>query len=235
MSESHSTTNPANESPVVVIVPTKPLYEVALSEERKVNIEVMRRAILLGHQCKPLKTAYNVGAVLLDANGKELSTGFSRELPGNTHAEECCLLKLKNTTVPPGATLYTTMEPCSLRLSGKKSCTERIIEAKVSRVIVGVGEPDVFVDKCEGIEKLRAAGVVVDELDGLQRACLAPNVHLLAQDEDLVMLRANSLAELEKQNTLLNTVRKGVENAMHEVAHELGIIEEFEQEKIFRM
>ena len=45
-------------------------------------------------------------------------TGFSREEPGNTHAEQVALAR-----APPGAarggTLYSTMEPCAHRLSGE--------------------------------------------------------------------------------------------------------------------
>ena len=111
-----------------------------------------------------------------------LSLGYSRQLPGNTHAEECCFLHLDDLSLARGGWLYTTMEPCSLRLSGKTSCTKRILDAGIARVIVGVREPDVFVDECTGIEDLQQAGVDVVVMDGLEYACLAPNLHLLEED-----------------------------------------------------
>ncbi len=76
-----------------------------------------------------------------------------------------------------GSELYTTMEPCSVRLSGKKPCVESCIEAKVARVIIGVMEPNNFV-QCEGVRLLREQGIQVDLLKGLEAECLAPNQHL---------------------------------------------------------
>lgn len=219
-----------------------------ISEARQRDIYYLRKAIDLARRCVQSKTAYNVGAVLLDAQNNELSTGFSRELPGNTHAEECCLLKLSpplpskmlvksplaltapqaapqtapqtapqaaSQTAPQaapqaapqttaltngqlemawlkraqGGTIYTTMEPCSLRLSGKRSCTAWLIEAGVARVVMGLREPDVFVDRCLGEELLAKAGIQVDFLEGFEQACLVPNMHLFAEDEELGLPR----------------------------------------------
>jgi pyrimidine deaminase RibD-like protein len=100
-------------------------------------------------RCAPAPGAYSVGAVLVargpaGAPPRVLATGFSRELPGNTHAEEVCLLKLGlgGAGVSAGAggaplplplpprgelTLYCTMEPCSRRLSGKLGCAQRLL------------------------------------------------------------------------------------------------------------
>lgn len=57
--------------------------------------DAIMQACRLAHSCVPVARAFNVGAVLTDGAGRLLTTGFSRELPGNTHAEECCLLKLE--------------------------------------------------------------------------------------------------------------------------------------------
>ncbi|CAG8532216.1 16319_t:CDS:2 [Acaulospora colombiana] len=106
-----------------------------------------------------------------------LATGYSRELPGNTHAEECALQKLEDPTQSTNSTIYTTMEPCSKRLSGKKPCVERIIESGLTRVVLGVREPDKFV-KCEGIDILREHGIEVTAVEGLEEECLKCNKHL---------------------------------------------------------
>eukprot|EP01050_Picozoa_sp_SAG11_P009624 SAG11_NODE_919_length_6545_cov_5.571052_2_plen_157_part_00 len=90
-----------------------------------------------------------------------ISTGFSRELPGNTHAEECALAKLAERGVDPaGCDLYSTMEPCSVRLSGNTPCCPRIIDARIKRVFVGAMEPARFVE-CEGVRQLQDAGIEV--------------------------------------------------------------------------
>ncbi|KAJ3182759.1 hypothetical protein HDU87_008098 [Geranomyces variabilis] len=142
----------------------------------------MLTAISLAKSCIPVTTAYNVGAVLLaPSSSTVLSTGFSRELPGNTHAEECALLKLSSNDtlhLARGATMYTTMEPCGERLSGKRTCAERLIEAGVARVVVGVREPSHFIAECQGTVMLRAAGIIVDYLNGLEEQCQTLNEHI---------------------------------------------------------
>jgi pyrimidine deaminase RibD-like protein len=139
----------------------------------------LKQALDEACKCIPTPTAYCVGCVIVDPTTQTiLSTGFSRELPGNTHAEECALAKLKvatNDRVLKGLDMYATMEPCSERLSGNKPCTDRILESGglIGRVVLGVREPDTFV-KCVGVEKLVAHGIVVVRNDDeeLERECL---------------------------------------------------------------
>ncbi|KAI9279165.1 cytidine deaminase-like protein [Sporodiniella umbellata] len=125
----------------------------------------------------PAPAAYCVGAVLVHEE-RILSKGYSRELPGNTHAEECALSKIKGDVSQ--AIMYTTMEPCSQRLSGNKPCLERIIEAKIKRVVLGVREPPNLVN-CEGIKLLEKHGVEVAIVPGVQDKCLEPNQHILSK------------------------------------------------------
>jgi len=119
-----------------------------------------------------------------------LATGYSRELPGNTHAEANALLKaqmlpveelsslfstkdpIQYASLLPYTDIYTTLEPCSIRTSGLRPCADAIVEAKIKRCMIGVGEPDDFV-KCEGAQKLKDGGVEVIWVDGLQDECLA--------------------------------------------------------------
>lgn len=140
----------------------------------------MRLAIDQANLSVPVPTAYCVGAVLTK-DGAVLATGFSRELPGNTHAEECALAKVAaDSTAARGGTMYTTMEPCSLRLSGNRPCVERIIEAGIARVVMGVKEPPNFVE-CSGIEMLREKGIEVQVVPGVEEDCLRPNRHVLGK------------------------------------------------------
>ena len=117
-------------------------------------------------ECSNVETAYNVGAVLVDsASGTVLATGFSRELPGNTHAEECALIKsraLEEGTPLASSTLvmYSTMEPCSVRLSEKAPCCDLLVRAGVSRVVIAIPEPTKFV-VCDGLLRLQQAGIEV--------------------------------------------------------------------------
>jgi diaminohydroxyphosphoribosylaminopyrimidine deaminase/5-amino-6-(5-phosphoribosylamino)uracil reductase len=139
----------------------------------------MRLAIELAWRCPPSQTAYSVGAVIVDAGGSELSRGFSREDDPVVHAEESALGKLSVTDPRlAGATIYSTLEPCSQRKSRPRTCTELIIAAGLRRVVIAWREPDLFVANCQGEELLGQAGLEVAELPDLAELAAAPNRHL---------------------------------------------------------
>ncbi|RJO77018.1 dCMP deaminase [Nocardia panacis] len=137
----------------------------------------MRRAIELAHECPPSETAYSVGAVIVAA-GVEIAAGFSRESDPKAHAEEAALDKLADDVDLTGATLYSTLEPCSRRASARVPCTERILRAGIGRVVIAWREPALFVHNCVGVETLRANDVEVVELPELAEAAMAMNRHL---------------------------------------------------------
>ncbi|HEY1823091.1 MAG TPA: deaminase [Trebonia sp.] len=140
----------------------------------------MRRAVSLAWQCPPSDTAFSVGAVIVDAEGRELSSGFSRE-GGDpvVHAEESALGKLfPGEPRLAGATIYSTLEPCSQRKSRPRTCTELIIAAGLRRVVMAWREPALFVADAQGYELLSRAGVTVTELPELAADAVAPNRHL---------------------------------------------------------
>lgn len=142
----------------------------------------MRLAIELAWQCPPSATAYSVGAVIVDAGGQEISRGFSRE-GGDplVHAEESALGKLAaDDPRLAGATIYSTLEPCSRRKSRPRTCTELIIASGLRRVVIGWREPALFVDDCQGYELLTEAELEVEEMPALAELAAAPNRHLLA-------------------------------------------------------
>jgi diaminohydroxyphosphoribosylaminopyrimidine deaminase / 5-amino-6-(5-phosphoribosylamino)uracil reductase len=140
-------------------------------------------AIELAHRCPPSKTAFSVGAVIVDVRGTEISRGFSRET-GRRHAEEAALRKLDATgpAAAPGlggATLYSSLEPCAQRASGARACTDLIIAAGIRRVVIAWREPPIFVPRPGGVAALEAAGVAVVELPDLAGQAAAVNAHLL--------------------------------------------------------
>jgi diaminohydroxyphosphoribosylaminopyrimidine deaminase/5-amino-6-(5-phosphoribosylamino)uracil reductase len=63
-----------------------------------------------------------------------------------------------------GATVFATLEPCNHQGS-TPPCTEALLEAGVARVIVGQLDPNPTVAG-GGLERLRAAGVEVEVVDG---------------------------------------------------------------------
>ncbi|WP_356948822.1 dCMP deaminase [Streptomyces cacaoi] len=139
----------------------------------------MERAIELAHLCPPSQTAFSVGAVIVDWEGKEISASYSRETDEHVHAEESALAKLPACTVLTGATVYSTLEPCTERRSRPQSCTQLLVRAAPARVVIAWREPDLFVRNCSGVETLREAGIAVDEMPSLAEAAKAMNSHLL--------------------------------------------------------
>jgi pyrimidine deaminase RibD-like protein len=160
------------------------------------HIQYLRKALSEAAKCIPTPTAFCVGCVLVARYPEQqpvlLATGYSRELPGNTHAEANALAKARNLSpaqlaelFPTGANnnepgiddvlahtdVYTTLEPCSVRTSGLAPCAVALVAARVSRCFIGVGEPGDFV-QCEGARMLRAAGCQVVWLKGLEKECL---------------------------------------------------------------
>jgi pyrimidine deaminase RibD-like protein len=148
----------------------------------------MEYAIDLARQSPPSPTKFCVGAVLVDLDRNEvISTGFSLELPdddpndpGTTHAEGCCFRKIARRynlpeeriveVLPNRTGLYITMEPCNERLSGKRTCVERILRLRgsVKKVYVGIPEPNTFIGQNLGWKRLEEAGVRVEVVPGLR-------------------------------------------------------------------
>jgi pyrimidine deaminase RibD-like protein len=139
----------------------------------------LEHAVALAWRCPPVTTAFSVGACIVDADGALLAEGWSRELDPLDHAEEDVLAKLgPGYRAAPGTTLYSSLEPCSVRASRPRTCTELILAARVPRVVFAWREPRVFVN-CDGAERLAAAGVEVVELADLAEQARAANKHLL--------------------------------------------------------
>jgi diaminohydroxyphosphoribosylaminopyrimidine deaminase / 5-amino-6-(5-phosphoribosylamino)uracil reductase len=74
-----------------------------------------------------------VGAVLT-VGDRILARGYHREA-GAPHAEVACLRRVRG-AIPPNATLYVTLEPCST-VGRTAPCTGEIIEARVRTVVIG--------------------------------------------------------------------------------------------------
>jgi pyrimidine deaminase RibD-like protein len=100
-----------------------------------------------------------VGAVVVK-NGRVLSTAHRGEEPGN-HAEYFALEKKLSDEAVSGATVYTTLEPCTTRKPPKFPCAARLIERKVARVVIGMLDPDPRITG-RGQRILRGANIITD-------------------------------------------------------------------------
>lgn len=150
------------------------------------DLRWLRRAVELGELSPPSPAAFSVGAVIVGADRTPLATGYSRERDPLDHAEEVALAKLAERWGPigsagwpelAGATIYSSMEPCSTRSSRPATCTQLILRAGIPRVVFAWPEPELFAE-CFGVELLRAAGVETVEVPDLAPAVRRTNAHL---------------------------------------------------------
>jgi diaminohydroxyphosphoribosylaminopyrimidine deaminase/5-amino-6-(5-phosphoribosylamino)uracil reductase len=125
----------------------------------------MSRALALAQKARH-QTSPNpmVGAVLL-RDGKVVGEGYHHRA-GGAHAEVAALKKAG--WLARGATMYVTLEPCSHH--GRTGpCTEALLAAGVSRVVVAMEDPDPRV-RGAGIRWLRARDIGVEVGDGAYQA-----------------------------------------------------------------
>jgi diaminohydroxyphosphoribosylaminopyrimidine deaminase/5-amino-6-(5-phosphoribosylamino)uracil reductase len=117
-----------------------------------------------------------VGAVLVCADGSTFEGATSE--PGGPHAEIAALSAARGAGADTaGALLVCTLEPCN-HTGRTGPCTEAIISAGVTAVVVAVTDPDHRVAGA-GIARLRGAGldVTTGVLAGEVEEQLAPYLH----------------------------------------------------------
>ena len=155
------------------------------------HLRFLRIALQEAENSPPKPTNFRVGCVIVSSSRppKIVAIGYTLELPGNTHAEQCALAKLGYTEseIPSpeplgpkvGAVLYTTLEPCGKRLSGNVPCVQRIIatrkgspEGGIRKVIFGAKEPGTFVKDSESCKILTEAGVEWEYIPDLEEEIL---------------------------------------------------------------
>jgi pyrimidine deaminase RibD-like protein len=101
-----------------------------------------------------------VGAVVV-RDGKILATAYRGETGLGDHAEFGALEKKLGRELVSGATVYTTLEPCTTRHHPKVPCAERLLERGVRRVVIGMHDPNPKISG-EGFLCLRTAKIVTE-------------------------------------------------------------------------
>lgn len=181
--------------PVNALTSSSPAFHHCPEMSRELDLRFLRDALSEAKKSPPKPTNFRVGCVLVSYHDPQspqvVSTGYTLELPGNTHAEQCALLKLATSHSKDEAglpqvlssllnvTLYTTLEPCGKRLSGNDPCVQRIIATRqgnaqggIRKVVFGAKEPGTFVQDSQSCRLLTEAGVDWEYLADLEEEIL---------------------------------------------------------------
>jgi len=128
-----------------------------------------------------------VGAVLVSADGVVVGQGWHARA-GEAHAEVHALVEAGARA--RGATMYVTLEPCC-HVGRTGPCTQRIIDAGVTRVVAAIQDPNPRV-RGEGLSVLRSRGIAVDAGICAQQAARLNAAFISVQTEGrpLVVVKA---------------------------------------------
>ena len=121
----------------------------------------MQRAVELARNCSPEDQAPrpHVGVVVVPVDGDSIEA-FRGEIGPGEHAEFTALERKGQSAELAGATVYTTLEPCTTRNHPKRPCAQWLIERKVKRVVIGSLDPNPNI-LGRGVLQLRQANVEV--------------------------------------------------------------------------
>lgn len=123
-----------------------------------------------------------VGTALV-SNGKVIATSNRGKYGAGDHGE-FTLLEKTALRIPAKTTLYVTLEPCTKRGPGKTPCADRIIQAGIRHIVIGIKDPNPEIFG-EGERKLREAGCTVEYFDhDLAEEIRYENRHFIKQEEE---------------------------------------------------
>jgi diaminohydroxyphosphoribosylaminopyrimidine deaminase/5-amino-6-(5-phosphoribosylamino)uracil reductase len=144
--------------------------------ERAVE-EARRQAKYYGDGVGEERPSPLVGCVIVTRDGR-VESGYRGEVVRDDHAEFTVLTKKGLSAADwEGATVFTTLEPCTKRSPRKVSCADRLVEARVKRVVIGYMDPD---DRGQGYQKLVEAGIAIELFDeDLVREIRELNIHFI--------------------------------------------------------
>ena len=154
------------------------------------SIGTMRRwlaaAAGLAARARPLSRPNPAVGAIVVSDGVVVGRGWTGA-GGRPHAEAQALLQAGDPA--RGATLYVTLEPCAHESKRGPDCTGSAIEAGISRVVIGIEDPDPRTAGL-GIARLRAAGIQADLAeDPACRASLAGYLSLRQNSRPHITLK----------------------------------------------
>ena len=131
------------------------------------DLRFMAEAVALGEAARGSSAPNpNVGCVIVSPSGKVVGRGATAP-GGRPHAEQIALKQAGKRA--KGATVYVTLEPCAHDSPRGPACTDLLLQAKPTRVVMAMKDPDPRTTG-KGIRRLKAAGIDVKVGVGRARA-----------------------------------------------------------------
>lgn len=151
------------------------------------------------------KVSPKVGAVLIKPDGT-VETASRGELRFGDHAEFTLLERKNRSEKLDGSILFATLEPCApgARRHPKLGCAERIVNARIKEVWIGIEDPDPDVDR-KGIKFLEENRIKIHMFyPEFQKAIREINKEFLKQATE----RAND--RKEKKEVVLSNLENSI-------------------------
>lgn len=126
------------------------------------DISYMKAAIeeAMNSKSEAGKVSPRVGVVVVK-DEKVLAKTHRGAFDPKEHAEFTALERILENTTVAGATVYTTLEPCTTRNHPKLPCARHLIERKVGRVVIGMLDPNPAI--CgRGVRMLQSHNIIVN-------------------------------------------------------------------------
>ena len=122
------------------------------------DLRFMAEAVALGEAARGSSAPNpNVGCVIVSPSGKVVGRGATAP-GGRPHAEQIALKQAGKRA--KGATVYVTLEPCAHDSPRGPACTDLLLQAKPTRVVMAMKDPDPRTTG-KGMRRLKAAGIDV--------------------------------------------------------------------------
>ena len=144
------------------------------------------------------RTDPKVGAVLVSPDGKFMGSAHRGEYRKGDHAEFTLLEKKFRGEDLTRCIIYTTLEPCVERNQPKSACYKRIINARISKVYIGLQDPHHTVNG-KGKQLLESENIEIDFFD----ADLAERI---SEENKLFISEAENLTNIVRKAEIIPAV-----------------------------